>query len=364
LFTKEELLKWLEEDEEFRARLAMFIMETPVLRELRALREDFNRLAKSVDENTEATRALQKQMVLLQEQVAEHSKAIRALQEQMILLQEQVAEQSKAIRALQEQMVSLQEQVAEHSKAIRAFQEQMVSLQKQVAEHSKAIRALQEQVAEHSKAIRSLQEQVAEHSKVIIELQKRVDEHSKVIIGLQERMDEHSKVIMGLQERVDEHSKAIIGLQERVNEHSRRIDRLTATIGALGRRWGLMSEEAFRAAMAGMLDEFGFKVVGKLVLKDDWGIVDPDELGALYEYDLCITKDGKEWVVEIKSHVDWEDVAILKRKIRLYERCRGTRPEVAIVSPSVEEEARAKAEKAGIKVFTYEEEDTYLDLLR
>jgi len=272
LSSKEELLRWLEEDEDFRARLATLIMETPVLRELKALREDFNRLAKSVDENTEAIRALQKQMVLLQEQVAEHSKAIRALQEQ-------------------------------------------------VAEHSKAIRALQEQVAEHSKAIRALQEQVAEHS------------------------------------------KAILGLQERVDEHSREIGRLRATIGALGRRWGLMSEEAFRAAMASMLDEFGFKVVGKLVLKDDWGIVDPDEPGALYEYDLCITSDGKEWVVEIKSHVDWEDVAILKRKIKLYERCRGTRPEVAIVSPSVEESARAKAEKAGIKVFTYEEEDTYLDLL-
>ena len=61
-------------------------------------------------------------------------------------------------------------------------------------------------------------------------------------------------------------------------------------------------------------------------------------------------------MVEIKAHVSWEDVAILKRKAKLYERCRGVRPLVAIISPFVDEEARRKAEKVGLKVFTYEEE--------
>ena len=69
--------------------------------------------------------------------------------------------------------------------------------------------------------------------------------------------------------------------------------------------------------------------------------------GALCEHDFCIARDGREWVVEVKAHVSWEDVAILKRKAKLYERCRGARPLVAIISPFVDEEARRKAEKGG-----------------
>ncbi len=216
-FGKEELLRWLEEDERFRQRLAMIIMEAPMLRELRALAE-------------------------------------------------QVAKNTEAIRALQEQVAALRED---------------------------------------------------------------------------------------FNRRFEEHAKEMAALREDFNRLSRRVE---VRLSALGRRWGLMSEEAFRAAMEGMLEEFGFKVMGRLTLRDEWGVVDPEEPGALYEYDLCIAKDGREWVVEVKAHVSWEDVAILKRKARLYERCRGVRPLVAVVSPFVDEEARRKAEKAGFKVFTYEEE--------
>ena len=216
-FGKEELLRWLEEDERFRQRLAMIIMEAPMLRELRALAE-------------------------------------------------QVAKNTEAIRALQEQVAALRED---------------------------------------------------------------------------------------FNRRFEEHAKEMAALREDFNRLSRRVE---VRLSALGRRWGLMSEEAFRAAMEGVLEEFGFKVMGRLTLRDEWGVVDPEEPGALYEYDLCIAKDGREWVVEVKAHVSWEDVAILKRKARLYERCRGVRPLVAVVSPFVDEEARRKAEKAGFKVFTYEEE--------
>ncbi len=125
---KEEFLKLLEEDREFRYTVAGLIGLGEILKAIRDLQDQ-------VLENTRATRKLQGQMVSLQGQVAENTKAIRALQGQMVSLQEQVA--------------GLQEQVAKHGEAIR-------SLQEQVVEHSKAIRALQEQMLEHSKRIEGL----------------------------------------------------------------------------------------------------------------------------------------------------------------------------------------------------------------
>ena len=146
---KEEFLKLLEEDREFRYTVAGLIGFGEILEAIRDLQGQ-------VLENIAATRKLQGQMVALQEHVAENTKAIRSLQEE-------VAEHSKAIRALQEEVAentkairSLQEQVLEHSKAIRELQEQVRSLQEQVMENSRATRALQEQMVEHSKRIEGL----------------------------------------------------------------------------------------------------------------------------------------------------------------------------------------------------------------
>ena len=104
---KEEFLKLLEEDREFRYTVAGLIGLGEILEAIRDLQGQ-------VLENIAATRKLQGQMAALQEQVLEHSKAIRELQEQVRSLQEQVMENSRATRALQEQMV-------EHSKRIEGL---------------------------------------------------------------------------------------------------------------------------------------------------------------------------------------------------------------------------------------------------
>ncbi len=104
---KEEFLKLLEEDREFRYTVAGLIGLGEILEAIRDLQGQ-------VLDNIAATRKLQGQMAALQEQVLEHSKAIRELQEQVRSLQEQVMENSRATRALQEQML-------EHSKHIEGL---------------------------------------------------------------------------------------------------------------------------------------------------------------------------------------------------------------------------------------------------
>ena len=129
---------------------------------------------------------------------------------------------------------SLQEQVAENTGAIRSLQEQVRSLQEQV-------RSLQEQVAENSRAIRSLQEQVRS-------LQEQVVENTKAIRELREDMNRGFK----------RHDEELARLREDLNKL--RADMiegfklLRRHIDALGARWGLMAEEAFREGVKGVVE--------------------------------------------------------------------------------------------------------------
>ena len=90
---KEEFLKLLEEDREFRYTVAGLIGLGEILEAIRDLQGQ-------VLENIAATRKLQGQMAALQEQVLEHSKAIRALQEQMVEHSKRIEGLTRTVQAL------------------------------------------------------------------------------------------------------------------------------------------------------------------------------------------------------------------------------------------------------------------------
>ena len=87
---RDEFIKLLEEDIEFRYIVMSFL----------GIREILER----IDKNTEAIKNLQ-------EQVEEHSKVIISLQEQVRSLQEQVEKHTKAIESLQEQVLGLTKEI-------------------------------------------------------------------------------------------------------------------------------------------------------------------------------------------------------------------------------------------------------------
>ncbi len=111
---KEEFLKLLREDIEFRYAVMGFL----------GIREIIER----IDKNTEAIKNLQEQVRSLQEQVLENSKATRGLQEQIVKLQEQVVKLQEQTRNLQEQVLKHSKRLEEHSKAIRSLQEEIKRL--------------------------------------------------------------------------------------------------------------------------------------------------------------------------------------------------------------------------------------------
>ncbi len=73
------------------------------------------------------------------------------------------------------------------------------------------------------------------------------------------------------------------------------------------------------------------------------------------EVDLLI-KDGEHILVEIKSSIHKSDVSQLFKEGLLYEKEKGIKPKLLIISPFVEPDAKEEAKTFNIPVFTH----TYL----
>ena len=121
-------------------------------------------------------------------------------------------------------------------------------------------------------------------------------------------------------------------------------------IGALGARWGLQLEAAFRNALAGILEE-SFKVqVLHINEYDDQGIVfgQPDQV----ELDIIIQNDVLI-LCEIKSSIDKAGMYTFERKVRFYEQKHGRKAtRRLVISPMIDAKAQKVAEKLGIETFS------------
>lgn len=99
--------------------------------------------------------------------------------------------------------------------------------------------------------------------------------------------------MIGLEEilrRLDRHEAEIIKLREDMNRGFELVER---HISALGARWCIMAESAFRESLRGILEkELGFKV-------EKWRT--HDEAGTVYEYPSEIYRCNRE---QWKNHTD------------------------------------------------------------
>jgi hypothetical protein len=159
------------------------------------------------------------------------------------------------------------------------------------------------------------------------------------------RWEENQQQIRALLEELQRMGQEIQRQGKGLQRVHRRIDQ---TIGALGARWGMMSENAFRNALRGILEEnFGVKVE-RVRYKDESGEVfgRPDQV----ELDVVIY-DGQMLVCEIKSSASRADVYAFERKVRSYEKRVGRKADRAIlISPMIEDAELART--LGIEVYT------------
>ncbi|MEM3072061.1 MAG: DUF3782 domain-containing protein, partial [Candidatus Bathyarchaeia archaeon] len=121
-------------------------------------------------------------------------------------------------------------------------------------------------------------------------------------------------------------------------------------VSALGARWGLLTEEAFREGLKGVLEkEFNVEI-------ERWSGY--DDAGSVYGYPSIVeidvaVHDEKTILIEVSSHLKPSDVTTFKRKAEAYERITGKKPErLMIVTPYAEDKARDACLKHGIELYT------------
>ncbi|MGC8912026.1 MAG: PD-(D/E)XK nuclease family protein [Nitrososphaeria archaeon] len=186
----------------------------------------------------------------------------------------------------------------------------------------------------HEQRLVELREEAVKLREDMIEGFKRYDEE---IVKLREDM------VAGFKR----HDEQIAKLREDMNRGFALVER---HISALGARWGIMSEEAFREGLKAVIErEFNFRVERWRGYDDEGKVFG---YPSLIEIDVAV-HDEKIILIKVKSHVDASDVFEFKRKVEFYEE--KTKKGVArkiIVTPYAEEKAFEAALKFGIEVYT------------
>ena len=130
--------------------------------------------------------------------------------------------------------------------------------------------------------------------------------------------------------------------------------RVDVGLGAIGARWGMRAEGSFREALKGILEKsFGVRVE-RYLEKDAEGKVfgRPDQV----EIDVLI-RDGVLILCEIKSSMSKSDMYAFVRKVRFYQEKKGKKAQrMLVISPMVDDKAKAVADLEGVEVYGYPED--------
>ncbi|MEM2843178.1 MAG: DUF3782 domain-containing protein [Candidatus Bathyarchaeia archaeon] len=183
------------------------------------------------------------------------------------------------------------------------------------------------------------------------EILERLDNNQKELVKFREDMNKgfarHDEILNKHTEILTKHSEELVKLREDMMEGFKLIER---HISALGARWGIMAENAFREGLKGLLEkEFNLKI-SKWTTFDDEGLV--FGYPSVIDVDIAIM-DEKLILIEVKSNIDVSDVYAFKRKAELYKKKTGKKPtKLLIVTPYSDEKALEAATKLEIEIYT------------
>ncbi len=181
------------------------------------------------------------------------------------------------------------------------------------------------------------------------EILDRLSKHDEKFNKLEERLAKIEEEIKRIYERLEKHDRVLEEHSRRIEELARRIEELARSIQALGTRWGMLSEEAFRKGMYAVIEKLlGTAQVGRWTYVDREGFV--YGYPSLIDIDLVI-KDDEHILIEVKASVSTGDVLEFKRIGELYERVTGKRPKLIMITPYAYEKAKEIAKALNIEIY-------------
>ena len=172
----------------------------------------------------------------------------------------------------------------------------------------------------------------------------------KELVEAQKRTEISIERLTEAQKRSDERLTRVEAAIEKLTDAHTRFERtFESKIGALGARWGLITEISFRKAIQTLLEDVGFKVEHYLKYDTEGKVFGhPDQI----EIDMII-RDRQVTLVEIKSSLSKGDVSLFKRKIDFYrEKEKGKVDKKLIIAPFVEPGADKLASLFGMEICT------------
>lgn len=150
------------------------------------------------------------------------------------------------------------------------------------------------------------------------------------------------------EEKWKENQKTITSMLKSIEALTRKHD---SSIGALGARWGLQSESAFRNGLKSILEESFNVNVERYEDYDYEGQVfgRPDQI----ELDVII-HNGTLILCEIKSSMDKAGMYIFWRKKNFYELKHNLKvTRTMVISPMIDDAAKRVAQQLGIETYSY-----------
>jgi len=268
---------------------------------------------------------------------------------------------------------------AEVFKRFEKYDQLFAEILKKLEQHDQLFAEILKRLDRHEELFAEIFKRFEHYDQLFAEVFKRLDRHEEELVRLREDMNKgfqrYDQLFAEVFKRLDRHEERIgrveeelVRLREDMNrgfaQHEERIGRVEEELGrlraevergfrrldALGARWGIMSEKAFREGLRGVVErELGLRV-------ERWTTY--DEEGRVFgfssevEVDVAV-KDGKVILIEITSHARPYEVSLFKKKADLYAEKEGKRPDrLVIITPYAEEDAKRVAERLGIEIYT------------
>jgi hypothetical protein len=281
------------------------------------------------------------------------------IKEELLSLLERDREFRYAVAGL----LSLEEalrRLDEHGERLVRIEEELVRLRGEMAElredmvagfkrHDEEMAKLREEMyagfKRHDEEMAKLREEMyagfKRYDEAIVKLRE------DMVAGFKRHDEEMAKLREEMYAGFKRYDEAIVKLREDMNKGFELVNR---HISALGARWGMMAEEAFREGLRGLLErELGLRV-------ERW--IGFDEEGLVYGYpkevevDVAV-KDEKIILIEVSSHARGSDVSELKRKAELYQRRTRRKPDrLIIVTPYADERALEASKRLEVEIYT------------
>jgi len=329
-------LKTLEEDIEFRYAVAGYLGLSEILRRLDSLVEEQTRL--------------REEQIKIWSEIARIWEEIKALREEQTRLRQDMIE---GFRRHDEELAKLREDMVagfkRHDEEIAKLREDMIAgFRRHDEELAKLRQDMMEGFRRHDEILAMHAQEIAKLREDMVAGFKRHDEilamHAQEIAKLRQDMME------GFRRHDEEFARIWVEIKALREDMRDGFDSMRRHIDALGARWGMISEEAFREGIRGLVEkDLGFKIE-KWVRSDDRGIV----YGYPSQVDIDVAvHDDKVILIEVKSHIRRGDVYEFKRKSEFYSIVEGRKPDrLMMVTPYADEEARRIAEELGIEVYT------------